>query len=172
MHFEKGIHTRANKLKAIQYYKKAANKGVREAQYKLGLAYLSGIKLKKNESKAIDWLNDAVDQGEPNAQNTLADLYFDGKIIVQDKDEALQLYLKSAKQGNKKAQFNLSAFYYDFSDTDNLIRSYQWGIIAQKNGLDTEKAIKVIRSEMSNSDINQANKYVKKCLDSYYESCF
>ena len=165
LNYEEGIG------KAIELYKQASENGVREAQFKLGQLYFNGNSIIQSDSKAVTWYEKAIEKGDANAQNALGELYYKGREVNQNKKKSLNLYLAAAKQGMPIAQFNLSVFYYDFSGSDNLIKSYQWGVIAQKNGFDAKKALKVIKSEMSNTDINKANKYIKKCLASHYRDC-
>ena len=171
LHYEEGVDTKKDIYKAMELYKQASDNGVREAQFKLGQLYFNGSSINQNDSKAVAWYEKAMEKGDPNAQNSLGELYYKGREVDQDKNKALQLYLRSAKQSNKNAQFNLSVFYYDFSGSENLMRSYQWGVIAQKNGFDAKKEIKIIKSEMSKADIKKANKYIKRCLASHYSDC-
>lgn len=50
---------------ALQLIKEAADKGSVDAQFKLGLIYLSGDLVKQNRIEALHWLNIAAKQGHP-----------------------------------------------------------------------------------------------------------
>lgn len=61
---------------AMWSFLNAAVRGHREAQYKLGVAYLNGeFGLERNFSQAEAWLKKAAAQGHPLASNTLNQAY-------------------------------------------------------------------------------------------------
>ena len=51
-----------NAAEAIKWYKKAAESGNAEAQYRVGVAYADGLGVKQSRDEAIKWLTLAVDQ--------------------------------------------------------------------------------------------------------------
>ena len=51
-----------NAAEAIKWYKKAAESGNAEAQYRVGIAYADGLGVKQSRDEAIKWLTLAVDQ--------------------------------------------------------------------------------------------------------------
>ena len=156
---------------AAECFLKSAKKGNKDAQYHLALGYQKGSGIEQSDSEAFKWFSKSNAQGNVDAENAIGEFYEQGRGVTQDKQKALTLYLSAAKKGNKKAQFNLSAFYYELSDSKSLQRSYQWAVIAKKNGFDTNGAIEIIKSEMSNADVNEANKHIKRCLASHYSDC-
>ena len=88
--------------------KALAEKGDREAQNELGLAYASGLKGQKvNFEEAFKLFRTAADQGLAGAQYNLGSLYFFGSGVPRDNQEALKWYRKSADQGFIPAQFYL-----------------------------------------------------------------
>ena len=167
----KELEVAKESFNTIQGLKKIAKDGDLNAQVSLASIYIKGNVVTKSCKKALVLYEKAAEQGSAYAEYSLGKLYEHGECSKQNKKKALSFYLKSAKQGNKKAQFNLSALYYELSGIKDLQRSYQWGVIAQKNGFDAKKAIKVIKSEMSNADVSKANKHIKKCLASHYRDC-
>lgn len=57
---------------AMWNYLRAALRGDKEAQYKMGLSYLNGqLGLDRNYQHAEKWLSQAADQGHPAAQQEL-----------------------------------------------------------------------------------------------------
>src|SRR5690606_27211298 len=61
---------------AIWYYLRAALRGDKEAQYKMGLSYLNGqLGLDRSYIHAEEWLKEAAKQGHHEAQMTLEKAY-------------------------------------------------------------------------------------------------
>lgn len=98
----------ASKLAYIQL--NAAN-GEVEAQYLLGLMYLSGRFVVEDKVAGLAWLTKAAEGGEIKAQQTLADLAFEGKLMQRDLVLAERWYLPLAEQGNHWARFRLGFLY-------------------------------------------------------------
>ncbi|MCL1057330.1 hypothetical protein CXF83_19940 [Shewanella sp. Choline-02u-19] len=89
---------------------KAAH-GDSDAQYLLGLMYLSGRFVEQNQTVGMEWVTRAAKQGHAKAQQTVADLAFEGSIVTRDLPTAKQWYTALSKQGNKRADFRLGFIY-------------------------------------------------------------
>lgn len=70
--YQKGDGVKQDTVKALSYYRGAAEKGSREAQYKLGSFYEKGIFVDKNITQAKYWYNKAVEQGHEEASRRLS----------------------------------------------------------------------------------------------------
>lgn len=96
---------------AVKWYRKAAEQGHAEAQYKLGRCYGpygTGI---HDASEALRWFRKAAEQGYAEAQYELGSNYFHGVRVKQDYAEAAKWYHKAAEQGNRLAQGRLAILY-------------------------------------------------------------
>ncbi|NRB24486.1 MAG: SEL1-like repeat protein [Shewanella sp.] len=98
----------ASKVAHIQL---KATQGKQEAQFLLGLMYLSGRFVSQDHLQGVKWISAAAEQGHAKAQQTLADLSFEGNIIERDLITAERWYLSLSEQGNKWAQFRLGFIY-------------------------------------------------------------
>lgn len=110
----------------------AAAAGDAEAQYDLGMMYLSGTHgFPKHFAKAYHWFLQSAAQGHTDAQFTLGTLYIFGrdKDIPQDYQQARYWYEKAAAQDHVEAQFLLGVMYEDGtggpSDWDKALEWYQ-----------------------------------------------
>jgi len=63
-----------NDVKQFDFYKRRAEEGSDDAQYQLGLRYLSGKGTDKNEKQGREWLAKAAKQGHAQATKKLAEL--------------------------------------------------------------------------------------------------
>jgi len=74
-------------LMAVNYYRRAAQKGVRSAQFNLALAYATGRGAQEDQTQAFEWYYKAALQDYPRAAKAVGDIYATG-IGGVDKDLA------------------------------------------------------------------------------------
>ena len=113
--YENGYGTTADDYEAVEWYLKAAEQGLAEAQYKLGDMYYDmyyGDDVEQSYEKAVEWYLKAAEQGLAEAQYTLGDMYFYGRGVEQSDEEAAEWVLKAAEQGLAEAQCKLGDMYY------------------------------------------------------------
>jgi uncharacterized protein len=89
-----------------------AERGDADAQYKLGLMYVTGQGVARDYAEAVKWYREAADQGLAVAQGSLAMMYVAGNGVLQDYVQAVQWARKAADQGDAISQFILGASYY------------------------------------------------------------
>ena len=88
----------------------SANKGDREAQFKVGLMYLNGKDgFPRDQEKALHWLNKAANQDHTSAQFEMGMMYY--KPGSDENQTALSMLLKAADKGHTNAQYFLATIY-------------------------------------------------------------
>ncbi|WP_298776454.1 tetratricopeptide repeat protein [uncultured Shewanella sp.] len=99
----------------IAYLQLNANLGKPEAQYLLGIMYLTGKYVDQSTSRAMGLITEAAEGGDEKAQKTLADLYYEGQFIRRDFGQAARWYKILADNKNNKqsqwANFRLGVIY-------------------------------------------------------------
>ena len=154
-YYEIGTDIRQDSREAANWYRKAAEQGHVEAQYKLGGMFEHGWGVQKDYTEAVNWYRKAAEQGNAQAKESLPDLerlkaasegdaeaqYELGKMYQNTRDDdpddyvnqrqAAKWYLKAAKQGHAEALENLaemfeSVFLYTNEETE---MSYAIGMI-------------------------------------------
>lgn len=134
----KGVH-QDDDLAAC-WYRRAADQGFAEAEYRLGAAYYWVVP--EDEVKAEHWVRKAAEQGHAEAQNLLGEILFNtpesakwsrlaaeqglaeaqyslgvmywrGDPVQQDYAEAVKWYRKAAEQGFAEGQYALGDMYYE-----------------------------------------------------------
>ena len=60
-----------NKAKAIEWWKKAAEQGYADAQFSLGVYYITGTGVPADITKGVAWLRKAATQGHTEAKEAL-----------------------------------------------------------------------------------------------------
>ena len=73
--------------------------GEAEAQYAVGMMYLSGDGVEKDEKEAASWIGKAADQGHPYATFKMGELYDKGIGVAKDEGKAAGYYRQSAEMG-------------------------------------------------------------------------
>jgi hypothetical protein len=63
---------------AVQWYRRAAERGHSDAQYRLGFMYVLGDGVRSDPEEGLRWLRLAAAQGLGDAMRLIADLYRDG----------------------------------------------------------------------------------------------
>jgi len=92
-------------VKSFEGYRVLAEKGDREAQFKLGVCYYEGDGVAKDRVNAFSWYLKAAEQGLAKAQYNLANCFETGYGVATDNDQALSWYRKAAAQGYAPAQY-------------------------------------------------------------------
>lgn len=98
----------AREEQAVALFRLAADQGLRDAQYALGLAYTTGKVLSRDYGKACQLFRLAAEQGYPSAQYNLAVLTESGEGVEKSTDEAIAWYRKAATQGHELARQRLA----------------------------------------------------------------
>lgn len=96
---ERGDHRAAAK-----WYRQAAMQGIADAQYSLGLLYVTGEGVTKDSSEAMKWFRKAAEQGRANAQFALGSGYALGEGVPKSFTLAYFWYGLSAAQGYEMAR--------------------------------------------------------------------
>lgn len=79
--YEIGIIVKQDYKKAVEWYEKAAIKGLPQAQYNLGFMYYNSQGVRQNYKKALEWYKKAASQGYSSAQNNIGFMYDNGKGV-------------------------------------------------------------------------------------------
>lgn len=130
-----GASTKPDPRQAFEWFKKAADQGVVEAQFKVAFCYDKGLGTKKDEALAASWYEKAAEQGLAEAQEVLGAMYYQGRGVGQDYAMATKWYGKAAEQGFIEAQYRLGVCYSlgqgvpkDFAE------AYKWITLASNSG--------------------------------------
>ncbi|MBN2310831.1 MAG: SEL1-like repeat protein [Candidatus Hydrogenedentes bacterium] len=91
----------------------AAGRGIPEAQYLVGDAYMGGYGVNRDPDEGTRWWRKAAEQGYAPAQSALAGCYLAGEGLPKDINEALLWYRKAAEQNDAVAQLNLGTCYHE-----------------------------------------------------------
>ncbi len=103
---------------AIKHFRKAAEKGNAEAQFKLGNCLYQGLGAEQDQAEAVKWFRKAAEQDLAKAQFNLGNSFYQGAGAELDYDEAFNWYRKAAEQGLAEAQYSLGICFYQGLGTE------------------------------------------------------
>jgi TPR repeat protein len=129
--YANGIGTAHDMERAIEWVKKAAQKGLPAAQYLLGTRYAHGIVVPQDEKAALWWYHNAAEQGHAKAHFKL------GQLMAQPLPQAgLGAIRTAAELGLAEAQFALGqALCAGNGTTPDTAQAADWHQRAASQGL-------------------------------------
>jgi TPR repeat protein len=114
-------------MKAVKWYRKAAERNDAEAQFKLGWCYERGQGVAKDEVEAVKWYRKAAEQNQAAAQYNLGGCYYEGRGVAKDEQEAVKWWRKAAEQNYSQAQYILGLCYYEGQGaTKDYVEAVNW----------------------------------------------
>src|SRR2546430_13639694 len=91
--YELGVDVPKNYAESGKWYLKAANQGLAEAQFKLGVRYFEyGKQARENYTSAFSWFYKAANQGIAAAQYNVGLMYQLGRGVPTNRIEAYKWY--------------------------------------------------------------------------------
>ncbi|MCF8210295.1 MAG: protein kinase [Rhodoferax sp.] len=96
---------------ALTKWRPLADKGLAEAQFRIGEMFEVGKGVQQNDAEAATWFRKAAEQGHATAQNNLGSMYTNGRGVPKNDAEAASWFHKAAELGYVSAQFNLGLMY-------------------------------------------------------------
>jgi len=119
--YDLGVDVPRNYAESGKWYLKAANQGLAEAQFKLGVRYFEfGRQAKENYTTAFSWFFKAGNQGIAAAQFNIGLMYQQGRGVPTNKVEAYKWYNVAAAQGFTKAAAAREILNYELSRAEVL----------------------------------------------------
>jgi TPR repeat protein len=155
--------------KAVEYYTKAAEQGLLNAQTQLGILYLNSEHVETDYEKAVKWSTKAAEQGDSIGQTLLAVCYYDGKGVEKDYKKAVEWLSKAAEQGQANAQTYLALRYYGGEGVEkDYKKAVEWLSKAAEQGLadaQTYLGIRYYNGEGVEKDYKQAVQWWSKAAE-------
>lgn len=121
--------------KAYEWFLKAANQGIAQAQYNLGVMYSNNEGVPQDYAKAYEWYQKAANQGFSDAQDMLDINYVNSERVNLNDPKTYKRFLKAANQGDAKAQFILGVMYtHGKGVPQDYAKAHEWYQKACDNG--------------------------------------
>ena len=110
---ESSAGTNVSLKKAVHHYETAADNGLVQAQFRLGVAFSKGeLGLEKNVQKAFTYFQLAANQGFAPSQYSLANFFYKGLGgFKKSYEKAFKYYKLAADQGHEAVQYIVACCY-------------------------------------------------------------
>ena len=102
--YESDVSGRQQPLKAVEWYRKAADLGSTTAMVRLAILYRQGKGVEQNLAEALHWLDKAARGGEGIAMARLSQAYDEGRGVARDPVQAARYGLAALRAGAWSAQ--------------------------------------------------------------------
>jgi TPR repeat protein/GTPase SAR1 family protein len=119
---------------AMEWYLRAADKGLVKAMVQIAECFESGIGVQQSHSEALRMYRKAADTGDPAGQNALA-VFLDERSSGEFSAEAIVWYRRAAEQGLAVAQANLGQkLIVESSGNSDGSEGFKWLMKAAEQG--------------------------------------
>ena len=98
--YDRGRGVAKDQEEAVKWFRRAAEQGIAQAQYSLGVRYLNGQGVPKDQMQAVAWLSLAAANGAPDASK-MRELAQSG-LSTDQLDEAQVLSARWAQKQPRK----------------------------------------------------------------------
>ncbi|MFC4158878.1 tetratricopeptide repeat protein [Chitinimonas lacunae] len=115
--------------------RRAAEAGLAQAAYALGVAYENGDGVGRSQPEATRWFRQAALSGHVEAELSLATQYFLGRGVTRDYREAARWYRAAAEHGHAGAQYLLASMLeHGDGVARDLMEAMHWYSLAARQG--------------------------------------
>ncbi len=97
--------------KALDWFRRAAEKGNTEAIVALGAIHEQGNSVEKNPNESYKWYLKAAEAGDVTGITKTAMMLAEGVGTAKDEKKAMEWYLKAAEKGGAHAMYAISGMY-------------------------------------------------------------
>ncbi len=132
--YAKGDGVAQSDATAVEWYRKAASRGLASAQSALGAMIMNGRGGLRDLKQAEHWLRAAANQGYAAAEYNLGGLYLDARDADGDPIAGEDWIRRAAEQGLPVAEYTLGHFAFISDLAESKKRAYQWFAKAADHG--------------------------------------
>lgn len=157
--------------KAAQWFREAADEGIANASYNLGVLYHQGLGVERDLDRALYWYREAAKLGHPEAQYNLGIAYIEGIGTQYDPKIAAAFFESSANQGVVEAAYNLGLIHENalIGKNSKQEEALMWYKIAADGGsTDAKSALQGLANNLQ-IDMDDVNKMAAR-MQSIYTS--
>jgi TPR repeat protein len=155
--YEYGKGVDRDPVKAVEWYRKAAELGLVTAQLELGDLYRIGEGVQQDYFEAAKWFRRAAEQGHPIGENTIGYMYCRGEGVSRDYRHGAEWLQKAADQNNALAQSNLGVLYQNGLGVPlSYPEAYKWFTLAANSKATSRRALQEITEIMTKAQLARA----------------
>ena len=156
-------------MKAVYWYREAANQGFVGAQNNLAVMYEQGLGVTKNKFEAARWYLKAAEQDNANAQHSIGIMYREGEGVSRNLEEAAKWISKAAEQSHQGAFRDMGEMYWKgLGVSQNNTLAYMWWRIGALHGdKESERLLDIAAAKMKSSQVVEAQKLSQEWMQKH-----
>lgn len=167
--YVKGAGVPKSDVEAIKWFRKAADQGFADAQFKLGRMYYKGEGVPKDDMEAVKWMRAVAEQGYAGAQWLIGVMYVNNQglndiippppsfvawsldFYIQDVQDALENDFELAELARRVVEQGNAPVYDDGEGVSkNDMEAYAWVLLAKGRGIEeADKVIALLEKRLS-----------------------
>ena len=133
--FEDGVGVKRDYKQAFDWYRKAADQNLPQAEKQIGYFYQCGYGVKQDYAEAHAWYLRAAGHGNSDAENQLGFFAEEGWGQPKNYAEALAWFYKAAKHGSNDAEENIGYMFQNgLGVQTDYAKSMSWFVEAAAHG--------------------------------------
>lgn len=145
----------ANRAEAAHWLRRAADSGLKEAQWQLGNRFLQGDGYTKDPVQAVAWFTKAAKQNSGDAQFSLGLCYENGEGVERNIPAALHCYHGALENGHGQAKQRLSSCYRECLESGIEVPGLLEWLVAQAQLHDADAMYALAMHHMKSFDHRQ-----------------
>lgn len=123
--FRLGLGSEVDITKSLDYFKRAADLGNKNARRTMALEYISGDNVKQDIDKGIEMLTELADSGDTLSAYKLGKIYLSGDVVFTDLGKSEKYLKQAANDDNEYAMYALTKLYLS-DEKYNLAQAVKW----------------------------------------------
>lgn len=169
--FEKGAeaYERGDYAAALDEWRPLAQRGMAQAQARLGLMYHKGRSVPQDNAEAVKWFRKAAEQGHTKAQARLGLMYAMALGVPENNTEAVKWLREGAKKNDAEAQVLLGLMYTGgLGIAQDYVQAHKWFNLSGAQG--NKEAIKArdeLAERMTPEQIAEAQKLARQWMEEH-----
>jgi len=158
--------------KAALWFREAADGGIGNAAYNLGVLYHQGLGVERDLDRALYWYREAAKRGHPEAQYNLGIAHIEGIGTDYNAPLAAAFFESAANQGITEAAYNLGLIYENglMGGSAKAEDAMLWYKIAADGGSTDAKAALTQLASSLQIGMEDVNKMVERMQSIYRAS--
>ncbi len=153
--------------RAAFWFREAAENGIANARYNLGVLYHQGLGIDRDLGRALYWYREAAKLNHPEAQYNLGIAHIEGIGTDYDPLLAAAYFERAATQGIMEAAYNLGLIYENglLGDPDQDEALFWYQMAADQGNSDARQALRTLTTAMGLNEVQAAERVARMKQD-------
>jgi TPR repeat protein len=153
--------------------REAAEAGIIDAQFLLGVLYSSGYGVEHSAEAAVQWYIAAAQKNHADAQYNLGHAFQNGVGVAINYEEAVYWFRKAAKAGKNDAALNLGSIYADGTSPHySVARAIMWYAVCSYQGNEQcNGAAQYLAGIAEQEDLTTSERLFVECIETKLTVC-